>query len=90
MQKWEYAYIYWDFEAENSHVMYLHPDRPITETFEKKGGFFKRRDYWEYWRQLGIWVTKLGQEDYEMAGVATTKVENSIYWFKRPSPYEGQ
>jgi hypothetical protein len=95
MQKWEYAYID-DYSFTSRHdpyvsLTYLHPDKPITETFKKKGGFFKRPAISEYSEQRNAWITKLGQEGYEMTGLELRTLHGSsthiISWFKRPFPY---
>ena len=90
MQKWEYAYIDYSLEGDpHAYVSltYLHPDGPSTETFKKSGGFFKGPDWSEYSEQCNAWITKLGQEGYEMTGLESrTNSTRIIYWFKHPFP----
>jgi hypothetical protein len=93
MQKWEYAYIDYCYTFEDDpyvSLTYLHPDRPSTETFKKKAGFFKEPVMSEYSEQRNAWITKLGQEGYEMTGLELGTVSRGsthiIYWFKPPFP----
>ena len=77
MQKWEYAY---REKREEWSLTYLHPDGPNIETF--KGKFLKGTPWSQYLVQRDAWITKLGQEGYEMIGFAGS----DTYWFKCPFP----
>jgi hypothetical protein len=83
-QKWEYAFI--ELRGTSMSLTYLYPDGPKAQR-GMEGAFSKS---FNYWGQVLAWVTKLGQEGYEMTGVEmagvpdTTTPTATIYWFKRP------
>jgi hypothetical protein len=86
-QRWEYDYIHirsgFNSSSRNT-LAYLLPDGPKAKVVENTGGLFNKTDTWA---QTQAWITKLGQESYEMTGV-TSGVHTSEgwmyeYWFKR-------
>jgi hypothetical protein len=84
MQKWEYARInFWYGEKQGSvGLTYYHPAGTTTDVFDEKSpisNYVKRRD---------AWITRLGQEGYEMVGITalgSNQYPQTLYWFKRPS-----
>lgn len=84
MQKWEYAYIYFDING-TAELTYLPATGPkiVGLDKERQGGMFKAADNSG---QVKAWITSLGQEGYEMIGVTFQSYQGLIYtyWFKRP------
>jgi hypothetical protein len=86
----EYAYIVWhtaQYERDSwINLIHLHPGGHKFELVEKKSFMQKAPDWSDQFR---AWVTQLGEEGYEMAGMMNTgggTVVHSTfhYWFKRP------
>jgi hypothetical protein len=86
MQKWEYAHIVWNRGPnEWMELDYLHPAGYETEQLRAEKGLFAKDT--DFWGRLNFWVTKLGQEGYEMTGATAysgTLYPYYVYWFKRP------
>jgi hypothetical protein len=80
MQKWEYAHIHYSPNDYNSSLNYLRPSGPEHVAYDTK--VWKNKEF----GQLCAWITRLGQEGYEMTGVAAGGLGYLIYtyWFKRP------
>lgn len=85
-QQWEYARIVWHSaqyaKDEWMDLVYYHPAGNKSE--ELTAGTFKKVDFRDQFR---VWITRLGQEGYEMVGVTPVVYQPSTYvhyWFKRP------